>query len=147
MLADPFSDPQFFLQGTQLAQLSEEYDLVQTQIEVISNSLAQKETVLPEMKDVIKEAKKKVDDIAAVGKAEEKLLHLEHQLAWCYVCGKEEETKQKATEVEQSGDRLKQAKLFVKEGTVSPSSHLRPVGQRRLTLPRSGRLTEHPRGP
>lgn len=82
------------------------------------------------MRDVIKEAKKKVDDIAAVGKAEEKLLQLEHQLAWCYVCGKEEETKRKATEVEQSGDRLKQAMLFVKEGTVSPSSHPEPVGLR-----------------
>lgn len=109
---------QFFLQGTQLAQLAEEYDLVRTQINTIQISLKQKETVLPEMKDVIKEAKKKMDEITAVEKAEERLLTLEREMAWCLVVEKEHECQAKETEVQQSQERVKKAKLYVKQGTV-----------------------------
>jgi hypothetical protein len=70
------------------------------------------------MKDTIKAAKKKMDDITAVEKAEERLLTLEREMAWCLVVQKEHECRAKETEVQQSQDRLKKAKLFVKQGMV-----------------------------
>lgn len=92
--------------------------MVQTQIDTIESALQQKAAVLPEMKDAIKAAKKKMDGIAQVAQAEERLLALEKELAWCLVVEKEAELAAKEQEVQGSEDRLKKAKLYVKQGTV-----------------------------
>lgn len=77
------------MKGTQLAQLSDEYDLVKTNIDVIKNALVQKEAVLPEMKDVVRRAKEKVDKVELAGKLQDKMDLLEKQLAWALVAQQE----------------------------------------------------------
>lgn len=81
---------QFFLKGTSLAQLAEEYDLVKVNIATIDTALRQKEVVLPEMKQTVRDAEKKVTAVEAGAALEQKLLAVEGELAWMLVAGKEE---------------------------------------------------------
>jgi len=80
---------QFFLKGTSLAQLAEEYDLVKVNIATIHTALQQKELVLPEMKQTVRDAEKKVLAVEAGAQLEQTLIKVEGEAAWRMVINKE----------------------------------------------------------
>lgn len=97
---------QFFLRGTQLAQLSQEYDLVQNNIQVIANSLAQKKEVIPEMKQGVMDAKQKVDLLEEAAEYEKVMHKLESEQAWRHVANKEDELATKEHELASQSRKL-----------------------------------------
>ncbi|CED84316.1 DNA repair protein RAD18 (SMC family protein) [Phaffia rhodozyma] len=105
----------FFLKGTQLAQLSDEYDLVKTNIDVIRNALVQKDAVLPDMKDAIRRAKEKVDSVQLAGRLQDEMDSLEKQLAWAFVAQQEEEVSETKNKYKEAARILEKAQKKISE--------------------------------
>lgn len=76
---------QFFLRGTQLAQLTEEYEQIRANTEVMDESLQRKKEVLPELKDAYRKAKERAKDARAAMEQAANLQNLKDQLAWSFV--------------------------------------------------------------
>ncbi|GAA5902360.1 hypothetical protein JCM6882_000510 [Rhodosporidiobolus microsporus] len=83
--ASPKDKYTFFLRGTQLAQLTEEYEQIRHHTEQMEEALARKKEVLPELKDAYRRAKERAKDAQAAVAQQENLETLKNQLAWAYV--------------------------------------------------------------
>ncbi|GAA5927901.1 uncharacterized protein JCM15063_006030 [Sporobolomyces koalae] len=75
----------FFLRGTQLAQLTEEYEAVRANTETMEEALVRKREILPELKDAYKRARERAKDAQAAMEQQENLQGLKDQLVWSYV--------------------------------------------------------------
>ncbi|GAA5994173.1 DNA repair protein SMC6 [Rhodotorula paludigena] len=75
----------FFLRGTQLAQLTEEYEQIRANTEVMDESLQRKKEVLPDLKDAYRKAKERAKDARAAMEQAANLQNLKDQLAWSFV--------------------------------------------------------------
>jgi vacuolar-type H+-ATPase subunit I/STV1 len=76
---------QFFLRGTQLAQLTEEYEQIRANTETMEEALTRKREVIPELKDAYKRAKDRYKEAQAALEQKNNLDKLKNQLAWSYV--------------------------------------------------------------
>lgn len=76
---------QFFLRGTQLAQLTEEYEQIRANTEQMDDSLSRKKEVLPEIKEAYRRAKERAKEAKAAIAQEGNLQTLKDQLVWAYV--------------------------------------------------------------
>ena len=76
---------QFFLRGTQLAQLTEEYEVIRANTETMQESMAKKKDALPELKDAYRRAKARANEATAAINQQEKVKALRNELAWAYV--------------------------------------------------------------
>ncbi|GAA5823619.1 hypothetical protein JCM11251_000701 [Rhodosporidiobolus azoricus] len=83
--ASPKDKYTFFLRGTQLAQLTEEYEQIRANTEQMEEALSRKKEVLPELKDAYRRAKERAKDAQAAVAQQENLDALKDQLAWAYV--------------------------------------------------------------
>jgi hypothetical protein len=77
------------MRGTQLAQLNQEYYEVQCNLEIIRQSLEQKQSILPEMKDAVKDAQKNVEKAKLSNNLHETAIQLEAELQWTVIVDKE----------------------------------------------------------
>jgi chromosome segregation ATPase len=88
-LTTPFStnsgNSQFFLKGTQLSQLSQEYALLQDQAETMASILKSKRNCIPEMEKAYKSLRTQWEEAKAARDQRERLETLKHELAWSYV--------------------------------------------------------------
>ncbi|GAA5889489.1 hypothetical protein JCM8208_001041 [Rhodotorula glutinis] len=75
----------FFLRGTQLAQLTEEYEQIRTNTETMEEALGRKQEVLPELKDAYRQARERATDARAAIEQQGSLTTLKNQLAWSFV--------------------------------------------------------------
>ncbi|KAK4698958.1 structural maintenance of chromosomes protein 6, partial [Phenoliferia sp. Uapishka_3] len=75
----------FFLQGTQLAQLTEEYEAIRANFEMMSDALERKKEVLPELETACKCAKKRWNEAQAAIDKQKKLDVLKDELTWVHV--------------------------------------------------------------
>lgn len=75
----------FFLRGTQLAQLTEEYEQIRSNTETMEEALSRKKEVLPELKEAYKRAKDRAKEAQAAIEQEGNLAKLKNQLIWSYV--------------------------------------------------------------
>ncbi|GAA6051233.1 hypothetical protein JCM3770_005883 [Rhodotorula araucariae] len=83
--ASPKDKYTFFLRGTQLAQLTEEYEQIRSNTETMEEALARKREVLPELKDAYRQAKERANDAKAAIEQQGNLSNLKDQLAWSFV--------------------------------------------------------------
>jgi hypothetical protein len=90
---------QFFLRGTQLSQLSDEYDTCLENITQTSKVLAQKREALPDLRTAFKEAKVRFEEASKARDQRHKADELKKELAWAHVAAKEEELTKKIQEV------------------------------------------------
>jgi hypothetical protein len=80
---------QFFLRGTQLSQLSEEYDACLDNINQTKKVLHQKKQVLPDLRATFKEASVRFEEASKAREQRCKVDELKKELAWAHVAAKQ----------------------------------------------------------
>jgi hypothetical protein len=81
---------QFFLRGTQLSQLSDEYDTCLENITQSNKVLAQKKEALPDLRTAFKEATLRFEEASKAREQKKKADELKKELAWAHVGAKED---------------------------------------------------------
>lgn len=81
----------FFLRGTQLTQLAQEYELIQTNIQRMKRAMALSEDVLPDLEREAREANARWQQVEQARVEQEKLDALKEELVWSQVIAKEKE--------------------------------------------------------
>lgn len=81
--------PKFFLKGTQLKQLSDEYEEILGNIQKTYKLIEGKRQVIPDLKNAVREAESRYKGAQRALEAKEKLEEINQELAWAYVKDKE----------------------------------------------------------
>ncbi|GAA5956654.1 hypothetical protein JCM3765_005693 [Sporobolomyces pararoseus] len=102
----------FFLRGTQLAQLTEEYEQIRSNTETMEEALSRKKEVLPELKEAYKRAKDRAKEAQAAIEQEGNLVRLKNQVIWSYVEEVEDQIKFARKQID---DEEKRGKKFEDE--------------------------------
>ncbi|KZT28345.1 P-loop containing nucleoside triphosphate hydrolase protein [Neolentinus lepideus HHB14362 ss-1] len=97
--ANPSDKYKFFLKGTQLQQLSDEYDTCLENISQTAKVLQSKKDAMGDLRQAYKEASAKFEEAAKARQQKYKADELKKELAWAHVATKEEEMKKKMEEV------------------------------------------------
>lgn len=97
---------QFFLKGTQLAQLSEEYDICLENISQTSKILARKRDALPDLRNALREAVARYEEAAKAREQRKKVDELKKELAWSHVKTKELEVGVRLEDLEKANRKL-----------------------------------------
>ena len=113
---------QFFLRGTSLAQLSEEYDLVKQNITAIETALKNKDRVLPDMKERVREAQKKVESVQAGAALEERLAYCQAESAWSMVIGKEAERDSKVADLKSKRKKARKIAIELEKANADENT-------------------------
>lgn len=112
---------QFFLKGTQLSQLSEEYDVCLENIAQTGKILIQKKEAIPELHQALHEATTRFQEAEKARVQKHKADELKKELAWAHVHKKEQEMTAKMEEVAKLRHRLPRIQEKLDEAIVSPS--------------------------
>lgn len=97
---------QFFLKGTALQSLSEDYEKLKEQQESIAISTAKQREAIPAMEDSLERLRRKREASQMVFKLKEKRARLKHQQAWAFVTEKEIVVDEYRTKVEETEEKL-----------------------------------------
>ncbi|KAG6871660.1 hypothetical protein C0993_002935, partial [Termitomyces sp. T159_Od127] len=109
---------QFFLRGTQLSQLSDEYTTCLTNIKQTHKVLEQKKEALPDLRSAFKEATIRFQEAAKAREQKQKADDLKKELAWAHVRSKEEEMEEKFKEVAKQEARLPRIQQSIEAAEV-----------------------------
>ncbi|KAF9196644.1 Structural maintenance of chromosomes protein 6 [Haplosporangium sp. Z 11] len=90
----------FFSKGTQLTQLSSDYEAVRECIDTMQNTLKNKTEILPELYELAKAAQSRFKDMQQAATLELKVEGLKHQVAWAQIEDLERDVEQTKEEVE-----------------------------------------------
>ena len=112
---------QFFLRGTQLSQLSEEYELCLDNITTTAKLLTVKKEALPDLRTRFREQILRYEEAAKVREQKQKADDLKKEFAWSHVAAKEEEMTKKIEEAAKLGRRLPKIKENIAEAQVRVS--------------------------
>ncbi|KAH9926088.1 P-loop containing nucleoside triphosphate hydrolase protein [Amylocystis lapponica] len=104
--SQPSDKYRFFLRGTQLSQLSEEYQTCLENISQTQKVLKRKSEVIPDLEDALKEASTRFEEAAKAREQRHRADELKKELAWAHVATKEQEMKTKFEEVAQLTRRV-----------------------------------------
>lgn len=110
---------QFFLRGTQLEQLSKEYDTCIENIQKTNKLLSVKKEALPDLKTRVKEASIRYDEANKAREQKQKAQDLKKELAWSHVASKQEELEKQLQEVSKLSRRLPKIEDSIKEAEAS----------------------------
>ncbi|KAG2065304.1 P-loop containing nucleoside triphosphate hydrolase protein [Suillus decipiens] len=102
----PSDKYKFFLRGTQLSQLSEEYDACLDNINQTKKVLHQKKQVLPDLRATFKEVSVRFEEASKAREQRCKVDELKKELAWAHVAAKQAEMEAKLGEVAKAERRL-----------------------------------------
>ncbi|CAG8528894.1 39994_t:CDS:10 [Gigaspora margarita] len=89
--SSPEDKYKFFMKGTQLTQLSEDYELIRESIETTQNIIKHKKDVLPDLHRAAKDAEARYKDMQKARELELIVSGLKDQIAWAQVEEKEQE--------------------------------------------------------
>jgi chromosome segregation ATPase len=81
----PSCDTQFFIRGTQLQQLTDEYEEINANIVMSKTLLDKKREDLPELFERAKAASKNLKEVREASQAQEKITQVQKELTWLYV--------------------------------------------------------------
>ncbi|KAF9483584.1 P-loop containing nucleoside triphosphate hydrolase protein [Pholiota conissans] len=87
----PADKYKFFLRGTQLAQLSEEYEACLSNINQTAKLLSVKKEALPDLKARLREVRARYEEASKAREQKKKVDDLKKELAWSHVAAKEAE--------------------------------------------------------
>lgn len=99
----------FFLRGTQLSQLSNEYDVIKLNINRIGSFIHQKQESIQELRILAEEGQERYNILRNALEQQKGLDDLKKEVVWSQVREKEEEMKDRAVLLERS--RIKMAKI------------------------------------
>ncbi|KIK94055.1 hypothetical protein PAXRUDRAFT_479126 [Paxillus rubicundulus Ve08.2h10] len=102
----PSDKYKFFLRGTQLSQLSEEYDTCLDNINQTKKVLHQKKQVIPDLRVAFKEASARFQEASKAREQRHKASELKKELAWAHVASKQEEMEAKFDDLAKAQRRL-----------------------------------------
>ncbi|KAI0300233.1 P-loop containing nucleoside triphosphate hydrolase protein [Russula brevipes] len=97
---------QFFLRGTQLSQLSEEYETCLENISQTSKVLMRKKEAIPDLQAHYKEVHTRFEEASKAREQRHKADELKKELAWAHVAAKQEEVTEKATVLHKAEQRI-----------------------------------------
>ncbi|KAI0357379.1 P-loop containing nucleoside triphosphate hydrolase protein [Trametes cingulata] len=109
----------FFLKGTQLSQLSEEYQTCMENISQTSKVLKRKAEVLPDLKEAVVEARARYEEARKAVEQKNKADELRRELAWAHVKSKEDELTQQLTEVARIKHRVDKCEEQVRDAEAN----------------------------
>ncbi|KAF9804066.1 hypothetical protein IEO21_09462 [Rhodonia placenta] len=98
--SQPADKYKFFLKGTQLSQLSEEYQTCLENIGQTQKVLTRKSEAIPELEEALEEATSRFQEAHKAREQRHKADELKKELAWAHVAAKEKEMRAKMEEVE-----------------------------------------------
>ncbi|KAJ3561666.1 hypothetical protein NP233_g10057 [Leucocoprinus birnbaumii] len=93
--SNPSERYNFFLKGTQLQQLSEEYNVTLENIRSTQKVLEQKKDAVPDLKAAVREAKQRYEEANKAREQKTRRDNIKKELAWAHVKTKEMEYKKK----------------------------------------------------
>lgn len=99
-------DYQFFLSGTQLSQLSEEYEACMANINATGKLLAVKKEALPDLEARLREATARYEEADKARVQRERLDELKRESAWSLVADKKAELTKQIEEVAKCTSKL-----------------------------------------
>ncbi|TFY75234.1 hypothetical protein EWM64_g8778 [Hericium alpestre] len=102
----PSDKYKFFLRGTQLSQLSEEYETCLENISQTDKVLLRKKEALPDLQEHYKEVSARFQEASKAREQRHKADELKKELAWAHVATKEEELRAKVAEHTKAASRL-----------------------------------------
>ncbi|KAG8896081.1 Structural maintenance of chromosomes protein 6 [Tulasnella sp. 403] len=106
--ATPSDKYAFFLKGTQLQQLSEEYELVMENIKKTDKALQQKKEIIPQLREAAREAQEKLAEAHKAQDQSRRVKELKKELAWSHVDFKRKDIGNQGRQADQ--DRVKTLK-------------------------------------
>ncbi|GAA6012114.1 hypothetical protein JCM10207_005133 [Rhodosporidiobolus poonsookiae] len=83
--ASPKDKYTFFLRGTQLAQLTQEYELLRANTEQMQDVHNRKAELLPDIKEKYRKAKERAKEAKAAAAQQDNLQKLKDEMTWAYV--------------------------------------------------------------
>ncbi|KAN0139913.1 P-loop containing nucleoside triphosphate hydrolase protein [Lactarius tabidus] len=102
----PSDKYKFFLRGTQLSQLSEEYETCLENISQTSKVLMRKKEAIPDLQAHYKEVLTRFEEASKAREQRHKADELKKELAWAHVASKQDEVTEKATELHKLQQRI-----------------------------------------
>ncbi|KAI9443259.1 P-loop containing nucleoside triphosphate hydrolase protein [Lactarius indigo] len=102
----PSDKYKFFLRGTQLSQLSEEYETCLENISQTSKVLMRKKEAIPDLQAHYKEVLTRFEEASRAREQRHKADELKKELAWAHVASKQDEVTERATEVHKLQQRI-----------------------------------------
>ncbi|KAI0304378.1 P-loop containing nucleoside triphosphate hydrolase protein [Multifurca ochricompacta] len=111
----PSDKYKFFLRGTQLSQLSEEYETCLENISQTSKVLLRKKEAIPDLQVHYKEVLTRFEEASKAREQRHKADELKKELAWAHVAAKQEEVTEKATEVHKLEQRIPKIQRSLEE--------------------------------
>ncbi|KAI9465450.1 P-loop containing nucleoside triphosphate hydrolase protein [Lactarius psammicola] len=102
----PSDKYKFFLRGTQLSQLSEEYETCLENISQTSKVLMRKKEAIPDLQSHYKEVLTRFEEASKAREQRHKADELKKELAWAHVASKQDEVTEKATGVHKLQQRI-----------------------------------------
>ncbi|GBE83226.1 Structural maintenance of chromosomes protein [Sparassis crispa] len=104
--SQPADKYKFFLRGTQLSQLSEEYQTCLENISQTQKVLKRKSEVIPDLQDALEEATARFREANKAREQRHKADELKKELAWAHVQTKQDELQEKLEEAAKLSRRL-----------------------------------------
>ncbi|KZT64630.1 P-loop containing nucleoside triphosphate hydrolase protein [Daedalea quercina L-15889] len=104
--SQPADKYKFFLRGTQLSQLSEEYQTCLESIQSMQKTVKRKSEGLPDLEEALEEAMSRFQEAQKARQQRHKADDLKKELAWAHVASKEEELGQRMAEAARLSRRL-----------------------------------------
>ncbi|TFY54390.1 hypothetical protein EVJ58_g8895 [Rhodofomes roseus] len=104
--SQPADKYKFFLRGTQLSQLSEEYQTCLEAIQSMQKTVKRKSEGLPDLEEALEEATSRFEEAQKAREQRHKADDLKQELAWAHVASKEEELGKRMEEAARLARRL-----------------------------------------
>ncbi|KAG5721478.1 Structural maintenance of chromosomes protein 6 [Termitomyces sp. T112] len=132
----------FFLRGTQLSQLSDEYTTCLANIKQTHKVLEQKKEALPDLRIAFKEATVRFQEAAKARQQKQKADELKKELAWAHVRSKEEEMENKFKEVAKQESRLPKIQKNIEDAERNFAAATEEVAQYENEVAAIGEMDE-----
>ncbi|KAI0682435.1 P-loop containing nucleoside triphosphate hydrolase protein [Cytidiella melzeri] len=116
--SQPTDKYKFFLRGTQLSQLSEEYSTCMENIVQTQKVLKSKSEVIPDLEDALRDATQRFKEADKARQQKHKADELKKELAWAHVAVKKEEYMGKLDEVEKEKKRVKKVLSSLEDAEI-----------------------------
>ncbi|KAH7345701.1 P-loop containing nucleoside triphosphate hydrolase protein [Rhizoctonia solani] len=104
---------QFFLNGTSLTQLSDEYETILESLKKTETILQSKQTVVPDLKRQFTEAQSKYREAQAAQQQSQRVEELEKEMAWAYMKRKKIQMEALVTDHETAKKNVEKAQAHV----------------------------------
>lgn len=117
--SQPADKYKFFLRGTQLSQLSEEYQTCLESIQSMQKTVKRKSEGLPDLEEALEDAMSRFEEARKAREQRHKADDLKKELAWAHVASKEAELNTRMAEAARLAKRLPRIKKDMQEAQVS----------------------------